>query len=129
MARDDEEADRIKRRREREDEQESGGGPGAKPGSPQGEKFEELLRRAEPMIERLGNLYNQYIAGVEKFPPIEQRKQLEQTMQTLMLMPKPTAGAQFKFSTIQATFVTHRERWDRMLKDLEAGKLRRGTGK
>ncbi len=91
-------------------------------------KIDELLARATPLIEQVNALYNQYIAGVESRPPLERRKHLDQVMQTLQSMAKPTATLQFRSSNLQSSYMTHKDRWDRMMKDLESGKLNRRLG-
>src|SRR2546423_209285 len=65
-------------------------------------KLIQLVDLAEPMIEQVNALYNQYINGVEKNPPTERRKQLDQTMQTVMLMGKPTVEIQFRCSNLRS---------------------------
>jgi hypothetical protein len=92
------------------------------------EKLVELIERALPLIEQLNNLYNQYISGVERCPPLERRKQLDQLMATLTLMSKPTPAYQFRFNTLNSSYLTHRERWERLCKDLESGKIKRTAG-
>lgn len=89
-------------------------------------KLLELMQRAEPLIEQVHSLYNQYLAGIETRPPVERRKQLDQVMLTLQLMTKPTPAYQFRYATINASYHTHRDRWDRLMKDLESGKAKRG---
>ena len=93
-----------------------------------GEKLDDLLARAEPLVEQLNNLYNIYASGAELNPPIERRKNLEQVMVTLQMMPKPTPGALYKYTAIQGKFQTYRNRWDKLMKDLESGKIRRRVG-
>src|SRR6185312_3659968 len=88
--------DERRRQRELEDEEEkrakearkspgaAGAGRNAATSSRTGDaatdKLLELFQRAEPLIEQLNSLYNQYITGVESRPPLERRKQLDQTM-------------------------------------------------
>ncbi len=91
-------------------------------------KILEFFERADPLMEQLNNLYSQYIAGVERMPPIERRKQLDQMMATLQLMAKPTQALQFRYNTVHAKYVSHRDRWDRLCRDLESGKIKRTVG-
>lgn len=88
-------------------------------------KIEELLDRAEPLIEQLDNLYKIYLAGIEKRPPIERRTHLDRTMEMITMMAKPTRALQFRYNTLHARYVTHRDRWDKILKEREGGKIRR----
>jgi hypothetical protein len=138
MAR-DQSFDEKRRQREREDERDEeltrslkgksrSGQDLPLNGSGSTEKLIELFERAEPMIEQLNNLYQQYVVGVESRPPIERRKQLDQVMMTLQIMGKPMTSHQFRFNTLNARYLTHRDRWDRLMKELESGKIKRVTG-
>lgn len=91
-------------------------------------KIDELILRGEPMIEQVNNLYVQYVAGVERLPPNERRKQLDQLMSQLQVIQKPNATYSFRINTLYTRYVTMRDRWDKLIKDLESGKIhRRGT--
>jgi hypothetical protein len=96
--------DAWKRRREREDEEDEKASSNSKGTSLSvaHEKFDELITRAEPIIEQLNHLYQ--------------------------MMPKSTPAAQFRYSSLQAQYTTYKERWEKMMKDLEAGKLKRIVG-
>ncbi len=89
------------------------------------EKVNELVQRAEPLIEQINNLYNQFISGAEKLPPTERRKQLEQTMVQLQYISKPTPAILFRCNTLEAHYLTYRDKWDKLMRDLEAGKIKR----
>jgi hypothetical protein len=127
--------DDWKRRREREDEEDElrakrdQGKKGAQPSTAQkpesSEQAEDLVTRAETLIEQINNLYQMFFAGVERLPPIEKRKQLEQVMQSLARAGKSSAANQFRISSIQSRFTSYLERWDKLLRDLESGKKRR----
>ncbi len=125
--------DSWKRYREREDERDSESvapsSPAAAKASEGGtEKLIELLKQVEPMIEQVHMLYNQFLAGVEKRPPIERRKQLDQLMETIQAMFKPTPAAQFRANTVRTRYQSYRDRWDKTIKDLEDGKIKKGPG-
>lgn len=87
-----------------------------------------LMRRAEPMIDQLDATYRQYVLGVEDRQPIERRLHLEQTIAAIMYAPKTTTEVKFRFDVLYTRFITFRERWDKMIKDLESGKIQRVTG-
>jgi hypothetical protein len=90
------------------------------------EKLAGLLESTRTLIDQLNNLYNMYFQGVEQRPPSEKRRLLDKTMEQLMNVPKPTAAALFRFHSLQSNYLTYKDRWDRMMRDLEAGKIRRG---
>jgi hypothetical protein len=127
-----------KRQREREDEQdarisEERALANARAGTSSnkealGEKLDDLLLRADPLIEQLNNLYNIYVSGAEQIPPTERRKNIDQIMVTLQMISKPTPGALYKYTAIHAKYESYRNRWDKMMKDLESGKLKRRVG-
>jgi hypothetical protein len=49
---------------------------------------------------------------------------------SLINLPKPTQAAQFLFNSTVSKFNSHKDRWDRLMRDLEAGKIKRlGQGK
>ena len=45
-------------------------------------------------------------------------------MVKIRITAKPTQAALFKFNEIQARYQSYKQRWDKQLKDLEAGKVR-----
>jgi hypothetical protein len=130
-----EDEDKLRKRlREREDEQEAreraekaknrdGGVVSNKEAI--GEKVDELLLRADPLIEQLNNLYNIYISGTERNPPNERRKHLDQIMATLQNISKPSAGLLYRYTSLASKYQTYKNRWDKVLKDLEDGKIKR----
>ena len=90
----------------------------------------ETIQKLEVMTDQLNTLYNQYFAGVEKRAPIEKRKQYSSLLQTLQDLPKPTLQARFRSNAMAVRFQSQMERWDKLLRKLEAGNLKRrlGTG-
>lgn len=92
------------------------------------EKLLQLLEQVPKVIEQVNNLYQQFFSGVERVPPTERRKQLDQMALSIQMSPKVNAGLQFKANTIYQSYQSAKDRWDRMMKDLESGKLKRTTG-
>ncbi len=124
--------DAWRRYREREDESDSPKtGPEkagtAAPITTSGDSagIDQILRLIEPLIEQTNNLYAQYVAGVERRPPIEKRKQLDSMAAQLLAHPKPTSASKFKAQTVLTRYQIHRDRWDKLLRDLEDGKIKR----
>ena len=136
-----------KRRREREDEEEAAaeaenlgkavnsstraGANNLDPTIPKqnADKFDDLLQRADPMIEQLNNLYHMYAVGVESLPPIERRRNLDTVMLSLQMMPKLTPSSLFKYNSILSRYQSYKERWDKLIKDIESGKVKRQNRK
>jgi hypothetical protein len=135
MAREEDEGWRRRREREKENEEIELNKPNvaskaglAAPtaiGASSNEKLVQLMDQAGPLIEQVNHLYNMFFSGAEKKPPIERRKHLEQVMASIQLTSKPTPSIQFRANNLMSGFQTHRDRWDRMLKELEDGKRSR----
>ena len=141
MAMDDDSFKRRKQRDLEEEEEEarrkalktgSTGKPGSSSqvsitsqGGSETDKVVELMTRAEPMIDQLDHLYMMFSSGAEKIPPNEKRKILDQTMATLQAMGKSTPSLSFRYNSLHSRYISYRDRWDKMLKDLEDGKLKR----
>lgn len=127
------EDDRRKRRREREDEQDreaearvakiQGKISAANPSS---QEIDSLLHQGEVLIEQLDRLYQSYFQGIERLPPIQKRKQLDDLILQIDKRPKPTTQIQFKVQTVRNKYNTYRDRWDRKIKDIENGRIKRG---
>ncbi len=93
-----------------------------------GLSFDELLRRASVTIDQLEHLYRQYAVGVLARPPIEERNRLEQMMAQLSHAIKGTTTDRFRFSGVLQSHSTHKARWDKLLADIESGKIKRVAG-
>jgi len=139
MARDDADKKRLADRkrtesREREDERDReeelakrvSGKIGVRaPTSLTSDEVEKMMGQARALIDQVSALYNQYLGGIEKLPPIEKRKQLEQLMTTLSVSRGGPASLQFKLSGLTASYATFRDHWDKQMRNLEAGKIKR----
>ena len=91
-------------------------------------KIDELLRRAQPLIEQINSLYTMFMTGVERLPPLEKRKQLDMMMTQLQSTPKPNQTYGFKAGSVHTHYTTMRDRWDRIVRDVESGKIKRTVG-
>lgn len=85
-----------------------------------------LLDQTELLIEQVSNLYGQYFAGLERLPPVEKRRLLERQVATIQASGTSIPALKFRVSSVLAKFQTQKDRWDRTMKDLEAGKIKRG---
>lgn len=83
----------------------------------------KLIARADLMLEQIQHLYNMYVAGVEKTPPLTQRKQIEEMMSKLGGAPKNNQTILFRFNQFQTKYQTYKDRWDRLIKNIESGKV------
>ncbi len=83
------------------------------------------MEEAQKLIEHVNALYNQYLSGAINTPPSEKRRVLDRMMLTLSRAPKYTPTVNFKWGSVNASYNLHKEKWDRQLKALENGKIKR----
>ena len=104
---------------------EAGGQPQPESNSTQ---IDELISRATPMVEQINSLYNMFSTGIERLPPNEKRKQLEALIIQLQNTPKPNQTYNFRASSLITHYTSMREKWDRIMRDVESGKIKRTAG-
>jgi hypothetical protein len=83
------------------------------------------IENCEVFIDKVQNLWTQYLSGIEKFPPHTHAKQLEDMVTGLNKLDKPLAQDRFKLQNFLSKYAAYKDRWDRLVKDLEAGKIKR----
>ncbi|MGE0616464.1 MAG: hypothetical protein AB7P04_12570, partial [Bacteriovoracia bacterium] len=94
-------------------------------GNEANKRLQTYMNRAEEMKTQVQHLYNMYVAGVEKMPPWVRRRQLEELMVALEHLPKTTSMLRFSYQSLHARFIAQRDRWERMMRDLESGKIKK----
>lgn len=134
MAGKNDEDERIRRRREREDEEEqekrANAGTSTAHAAMRGDSgaLDALISEVNGQVDRVHSLYLQFFSGVERLPPNEARKRLEELIERLEKAPKPAPAYRFRATTVTAKFRSFKERWEKTLADLEAGRIRRPSG-
>jgi hypothetical protein len=88
------------------------------------QQLEELMNQAEPMIDQINNLYKMYSTGVERLPPLQKRQQLDSIVTRMGTLPKATQSQRFRFSSFVSRYNTMKDRWERLLKEVESGKIK-----
>jgi hypothetical protein len=90
----------------------------------------ELVTKCEVIMEQITNLYGMWIQGMERTPPIVQRRHLDDLILKIHAAPKPTTNLKFRIAEFHTRHGTFKDKWDRILKDVESGKIvpkRRGS--
>lgn len=88
----------------------------------------EEFAKIEVLIEQINHHYQMYLAGIERLPPTEIRNRLEKQMHVLSETRRNTA-LKFRWNTLHSHFVSAKDRWDRIMRDLESGKIQRRNPK
>jgi hypothetical protein len=92
---------------------------------PESERLDSLILQAGPLIEQVNQLYIRYGTGEQSRPPLEQRQRLDTMIILMQNLAKHTPSDRFRFSTVNQSYATHRSRWEKLLQDIETGKVRR----
>ena len=80
-----------------------------------------FMRRTNPLIDQINQNYRAYVQGVEDFLPRVKRGQLDELMKVMTNLPKSTPQSRFRYVNLQQKFIAFRDKWDRLVKDLESG--------
>ncbi len=91
-------------------------------------EYNLALKKLEIQLDRLRSLYDQYFRGIEKMPPNTLRKDVELRIRQLSKIRMKNTALRFKLQVQIQKYTTHLAMWQRMLRDLEEGKIKRGRG-
>ena len=91
--------------------------------APNASALTHLVQRGENLLEQIQSLYNMYVAGQERTLPIPQRKQLDDLAAQIAVAAKPSVADRFRASQFNSKMTTYKDKWDRLAKDLEAGRV------
>lgn len=89
--------------------------------------LERIIGECELKMDQLVAVYNQFLGDSKKQPPIEQRKRLGRQIDLLVQAPKANSQIKFKCNNTIMRFQSLCERWDKMLRALESGTIKRRT--
>ncbi len=76
-------------------------------------------------ILRLKREYEQYFSRILDREPIDLRKEVERAILRYTSTPINNTALKFRLNTVVATFNSYRQYWNRMLRAMEEGRLRR----
>jgi hypothetical protein len=84
---------------------------------------DEELEKLEEDIRILKNKYDQFFAGIGKFPPSQERRNLEVYIHELNKQKMRDNTRRFRFNTLLSRFNQLRELWGRRTREREEGPL------
>lgn len=90
------------------------------------QEFEAKLKDLEISIDRLRSLYEQYFRGLEKVPPNVLQKKVERSMRELRRIRLRNTAHRFRLQTQVQKYTTYLTYWQRIIRMLEGGQLKRG---
>ena len=90
------------------------------------EGFEADLEMLDKKIARLRVLYDQYFMGIEKMEPTLIRGEAAKFFMRSTIPVRGGTALKFRFRSLQQRFVSYCSYWDRVVRLIEDGKIRRG---
>jgi hypothetical protein len=89
--------------------------------------MEKELTELEGRINRLRVLYDQYFMGIERMEPTYLRTEVEKIFRRSDTLRRGSTSLKFRFRSMQQRYTSYRSYWDRIVRMIEDGKIRRGV--
>ncbi|MDP9361092.1 MAG: hypothetical protein M3P29_06535 [Acidobacteriota bacterium] len=86
-------------------------------------KQDDELDKLEEDIRKLKNKYDQFFAGIQKFPPMHERRLIEVYIYELGKQKMRDNARRFRYSQLLTRYNQHREMWGRKMREREEGPL------
>ncbi len=86
-------------------------------------KQDDELDKLEEDIRKLKNKYDQFFAGIQKFPPMHERRVLEVYIYELGKQKMRENARRFRYSQLLTRYNQLRELWGRKMREREEGPL------
>lgn len=84
---------------------------------------DEELEKLDEDIRILKNKYDQFFAGITKYPPMQDRRNIEVYVYELSKQKMRDNGRRFRFNTMLSRYNQYREMWARKMREREEGPL------
>lgn len=86
-------------------------------------KQDDELDKLEEDIRKLKNRYDQFFAGLQKLPPIQERRNLEASIHEISKQKIRDNSRRFRLNTLLTRFNQFREMWARKMREREEGPI------
>jgi len=94
-----------------------------------GVSIDDDLHKVDIKINQLKRDYEQYFLGTRKRDPVNLRREVEKILRYWGNMHIPNTAARFRFNNLNSRFFSFRQRWDRILREIENGTYARDVFK
>ena len=84
---------------------------------------DEELEKLEEDIRILKNKYDQFFNGIQKFPPMQDRRKLENFLYEMGKQKWRDNARRFRYNTLLSRYNQFREMWSRKMREREEGPL------
>lgn len=79
------------------------------------------LNLLDQSIDKLRILYEQFFMGIERFEPVQMRKNIQAELRALKENPPNNTAMKFLFNRIETKYHTYEQYWNRVLREIEEG--------
>ena len=86
-------------------------------------KQDDELDLLEENIRKLKNKYDQFFNGIQKMPPMQDRKNVEILIYEIGKQKMRDNGRRFRYNTLLSRYNQYREMWGRKMREREEGPL------
>jgi hypothetical protein len=89
--------------------------------------MDKELTDLEARMARLRVLYDQYFMGIERMEPTYLRGEVDKIFRRSQILKRGNTVFKFRFRSLQQRYTSYRSYWDRIVRMIEDGKMRRGV--
>ncbi len=86
-------------------------------------KQDDELDKLEELIRVVKNKYDQFFSGIQKMPPMTERRVVESYIQDMHKQKIRDNGRRFRFNTLTSRYNQFREMWGRKMREREEGPI------
>ena len=86
-------------------------------------KQDDELDQLEENIRKLKNKYDQFFSGIQKMPPMQERKNVEVLIYEIGKQKMRDNTRRFRYNTLLSRYNQYREMWGRKMREREEGPL------
>jgi Xaa-Pro aminopeptidase len=86
-------------------------------------KKDDELDQLEEAIRKVKNKYDQFFAGIQKVPPMHERRMLEVLIYEIGKQKMRENARRFRYNTLLSRYNQYRELWGRKMREREEGPL------
>lgn len=79
------------------------------------------LTLLDQSIDKLRILYEQFFMGIERFEPVQMRKNIQAELRALKENPPNNTAMKFLLNRIETKYHTYEQYWNRVLREIEEG--------
>lgn len=87
------------------------------------QKQDEEMDKLEEIIRVVKNKYDQFFAGIQKMPPMTERRAVENFIHEMNKQKMRDNTRRFRFNTLTSRFNQYRELWGRKMREREEGPI------